>query len=484
VDNTSLGEQLEAFAALLELAGANPYQARAYRRAADLIQTTPADVAELVREGRVRDLRGIGAGIESKLRELVETGAIEELEELRRSEAERLTTAIARGRKRRRPRRLLLNRALALAEALARPLEAEVAGATRRRAELADELVLVRAAEDPAPVLAAFAAHPHVLSVLERGERRAVGVSLEGIPVELRVPPPARFGTELVEATGHPDWVAAQGPLAVAPDEAGALGREPPPPELREPWSPEPPPDLLQLEAIRGDLHVHSTWSDGKATIEEMALAAREHGYEYVAICDHTRNVRVVPGLDADDLRRQGEEIAALNERLAPFRILRGSECDILPDGSLDLPDDVLAELDWVQISLHAGQRAEPEAITNRVVEAMRRAGSLPGASCLSHPKGRILNHRPENAVDLERVFEVALETGVAVEVNGLPDRLDLAGEHVRGAMEAGVAVVCSTDAHSTRGLGNMQLAVWTARRGGATNAAVLNTRPLGELRK
>ena len=129
-------------------------------------------------------------------------------------------------------------------------------------------------------------------------------------------------------------------------------------------------------------------------------MAARALGYEYLAICDHTRNVRVVPGLDADDVRRQAEEIAAANERLAPFRILRGSECDILPDGSLDLPDDVLAELDWVQISLHAGQRwRRASALTERVLEAMRH----PAASCLSHPKGRILNHRPENALDLER---------------------------------------------------------------------------------
>ena len=210
-----------------------------------------------------------------------------------------------------------------------------------------------------------------------------------------------------------------------------------------------------------------------------MGRAAHALGYEYLAICDHTRNVRVVPGLDADDVRRQAEEIAAANEVLAPFRILRGIECDILPDGSLDLPDDVLAELDWVQISLHAGQRAPREAIT----DARRRgACATRAASCLSHPKGRILNHRPENALDLERVFEVALETGVAVEVNGLPDRLDLRGEHVREALAAGVPIVCSTDAHSVRGLGNMALSVATARRGGAPRGAVLNTRPLDEL--
>ena len=251
-----------------------------------------------------------------------------------------------------------------------------------------------------------------------------------------------------------------------------------PPPELRELDAPPTPPDLLELADVRGDLHVHTTASDGKATVEEMGRAAQELGYEYLAICDHTRNVQVVPGLDADDIRRQAEEIAAANEVLAPFRVLRGSECDILPDGSLDLPDDVLAELEWVQISLHAGQRAPRGAITDRVVEAMQH----PAASCLSHPKGRILNHRPENALDLDRVFEVALETGVAVEVNGLPDRLDLSGVRVREALAAGVPIVCSTDAHSVRGLGNMALSVATARRGGAPRGSVLNTLSLEEL--
>src|SRR5256885_3803250 len=193
---------------------------------------------------------------------------------------------------------------------------------------------------------------------------------------------------------------------------------------------------------------MHTTWSDGRASVEEMGRAARDLGYEYVAICDHTTNVRVVPGLDADGLCRQGEEIAAANEALAPFRVLRGAECDIRRDGSLDLPDDVLAELDWVQLSLHAGQREDPERLTSKVVEAMRH----PAVCCLSHPKGRIINHRPPNALQLERVLEVALEEGVALETNGLPDRLGLRDPEGRRAGEAGVARVCSTDAHSVPG--------------------------------
>jgi DNA polymerase (family X) len=209
-----------------------------------------------------------------------------------------------------------------------------------------------------------------------------------------------------------------------------------------------------------------------------MGQAARDLGYEYLAICDHTRSVRVVPGLDADDVRRQGEEIAEANNRLAPFRVLRGIECDILADGTLDLPDAVLADLEWVQASVHAGQRQSREQLTRRTVEAMRH----PAVRAISHPQGRIIGHRPPNAVDLERVFEVAVETGTALEVNGLPDRLDLAGERVREAIAAGVRIVASTDAHSVRGLSNMRFAVGTARRGWATAGDVVNTLPLEEL--
>jgi DNA polymerase (family 10) len=209
-----------------------------------------------------------------------------------------------------------------------------------------------------------------------------------------------------------------------------------------------------------------------------MGRAALERGYEYIAICDHTPAVGAVRGLSPDDVRRQAEEIEAANEALAPFRVLRGIECDILPDGRLDLPDDVLAELDWVQASVHGGQRMPRAQMTRRVEEALRN----PYVRCLSHPKGRYINRRPENELDLERTFAVALEMDVAIEVNGLPDRLDLSGEHTREALRAGVKIVCSTDSHSIRGLSNMPFSVATARRGWATAADVLNTRPWDEI--
>jgi DNA polymerase (family X) len=531
-DNASIAERLEAFAALLDLAGASNYSVRAYRRAAELIRSTPARVAELVREGRARELRGIGPGIEARLVELIETGDIAELRELEREVAPELVAVgrllglsakrsvelgralgaetgtelreairadrlrevpgvgpkteaklvAALARERPLPQRgLTLNRAWALAEAIAEPLGGVVAGDPRRYRDLCERFAVVCSSEHARPVLDRFAALAPIVVVVERGPHSAVGVTVEGVPVELVVAQRARLGTELLRGTGSDAYVSALEPLPDGPDEEavyGALGVPFCPPELREePFRGEPPP-LVRLESVRGDLHVHTTWSDGKASVLEMGEAARALGYAYLAICDHTRAVRVVPGLDADDVRRQGEEIAAANEQLAPFRILRGAECDILHDGSLDLPDDVLAELEWVQASVHAGQRQSREQLTRRMTEAARH----PAVTCISHPQGRILNHRPPNLVDLEALFEVCRETGTAVETNGLPDRLDLSGDLVRKAVAAGVAVVASTDAHSTRGLANMRLAVATARRGWARATDVLNTQPLDVL--
>ena len=529
-DNQAVADALERYASLLDLAGSSYYVVRAYRRAAELIRPLPTSVAELVRTGRVRELRGIGPGLEARLRELVETGEIAHARELEsevepelvglarflglspkravevgralnaRTAAElreavesgrlqdvpgmgpktaaKLREALEREAEPRARRGLTLNRARDLVETLAAQLEGVAAGDPRRWADVSNHFAVVSASSH---ALDRFAELPQIVSVVERGAGRAVGVTVEGVPVELVVPEPSRFGTELVRATGSRAFVDSLGPLPDAADEEALfarLGLAFVPPELREGPYAAPPPALIELVQIRGDLHVHSTWSDGKASVLEMGEAALERGYDYIAICDHTRNVRVVPGLDADDVRRQGEEIARANDRLAPFRVLRGIECDILPDGTLDLPDDVLAELEWVQASVHAGQRATKDAMTKRVIEALRH----PSVSCLSHPKGRIINHRPENALDLERAFEVALEEGKAVEVNGLPDRLDLRDVHVRLAVESGVPIVCSTDAHSTRGLGNMQLAVATARRGSATAADVVNTHALAEL--
>ncbi|HST15200.1 MAG TPA: PHP domain-containing protein [Gaiellaceae bacterium] len=531
-DNATLAERLEALASLLDLSGASFYSVRAYRRAAELIRSTPADVALLVRSGRVRELAGIGGSIEAKLHELVETGRLAELDELEAtvrpelvglarlvglspqrlmqigttlgvSNADELREAAAAQRLRQLPgigpateakilaalerprleprRGLTLNRALELTETIAERLGGIAAGDARRFCDLSHELAVVVASDDADAVVARFGELPEIVSIAERDARRALGVTVDGVPVELVVAQADELGTALIRATGSAAYVAALGELPPAADEPGvyeALGAAFLPPELREAPYAGPSPALVERAAIRGDLHVHTTWSDGRNSVLEMAEAAIALGYEYLAICDHTRSVRVVPGLDADDVRRQGEEIAAANAQLMPFRILRGIECDILNDGSLDLPDDVLGELDWVQASVHAGQRQSRDQLTQRTLAAIEH----PEVRSISHPQGRILNHRPPNAVDLDAVYEACLATGTAVETNGLPDRIDLSAAHVREAVRAGVAITCSTDAHSVRGLQNMRLAVATARRGWCTAADVLNTRPLDEV--
>jgi DNA polymerase (family 10) len=421
------------------------------------VRTLP-ELRAAAEEGRLREVPGVGAETERKL-----------------------LAALAREVHAAAPRPLLLNRSRPLVQSIAEALAGVAAGDPRRWVDASERLAVVCSARRARPVVERFAGLPQIVAVVEREPRRALGVTVEGVPVQLVVAEPERFGTELVRATGSAEYVAALEPLPDATDEEGvyrALGIPFLPPELREaPFRGEPPP-LVELTEIRGDLHCHTTWSDGKASVLEMGVAARERGYEYLAICDHTVSVGAVPGLDADGVRRQGEEIAAASERLAPFRLLRGTECDIRRDGSLDLPDDVLAELDWVQASVHGGQRGSREELTKRVLTAL----DSPYVSCLSHPTGRLINHRPPNAVDLEAVFARLAEQGRAVEVNGLPDRLDLRDEHVRLAREAGVPIVVNTDGHSVRGLGNMRLAVATARRGLAGPDDVLNTQPLGEV--
>jgi DNA polymerase (family 10) len=531
--NAALADRLDSFAALLELADAQYHAVRAYRRAAEVIRSTPAPVAELVRGGRARELRGIGPGIEARLRELVETGDIQELVELERElspeliglgrllgigakrgveigralgistlddfraaaeegrlkevpgigphREQKLLGALRASERPRPPRGLLLNRAWNVSEAIAAPFGAEIAGDPRRFKDSSERLAVVACADGPKPLLDEFERLPQIVTVLDRADDRSTGVTVEGIPVEFVVAPRQRFGTALIRATGSDAYVTALEPLPDGRDEPAVyreLGIPFCPPELREQPFRDEPPNLVTLSDIRGDLHCHTTWSDGRESVYEMGLAAKELGYEYLAICDHSPAVGAVPGLNADAVRRQAEEIAAANERLAPFRVLAGIECDILPGGELDLPEDLLAELDWVQASVHGGQRGTRDQLTKRSVSALES----PYVSALSHPTGRYIGRRPPNAVDIDAVLEVAKKYGKAIETNGLPDRLDLRDEHVRLAIEAGVPIVCNTDAHSIRGLSNMRNAVATARRGWATAADVLNTRPLAEI--
>ena len=430
--NARVAATLDEYAALLELAGADSFKARAYRRAATVIRELPLPVEDLVRTGRVRELRGIGAGVESLLVELFQAGSIARLDELRRQTSpelaafgrrlgigarlgSRIASALAidtveefraaarEGRLRevkgvgpqtearilaaleqdtRTPARpVLLNRARTLTDRIAEELRGIGAGDARRWRATVERLAVVVPTTRPGGIRKRFAELPEIVTLLEPD----LGLTVEGTAIELVVTKPSELGTALIRATGAPDYVSSLEPLPRGRDERsvyGLLGLPYLPPELRELPAPSDVPKLVELNQIRGDLHCHTTWSDGRSSVVQMAAAARDRGYDYVAICDHTSGLRVVPGLDADGLRRQAAEIEAANVLLHPFRVLRGTECDIRPNGELDLPDDVIAELDWVQVSLHAGQRAPRAELTARVLHAMQHPPLRP----VEHP--------------------------------------------------------------------------------------------------
>jgi DNA polymerase (family 10) len=231
---------------------------------------------------------------------------------------------------------------------------------------------------------------------------------------------------------------------------------------------------------LRGDLHTHSTWTDGRASIEEMARSAHAAGLEYFAVTDHSQRLAMVHGLDPARLREQWLDIEAVRARVPDITILRGIEVDILEDGSLDLPDDVLADLDWVVASVHSKLDQEPAAMTQRLLRAMRN----PNVDVIGHPTGRVIGQREASLFDLGEVLRVASEEGCALEVNSQPERLDLTDIACMSAKHAGAKLVVSSDAHSRRGFGLLEYGVSQARRGWLEPADVLNTGPLATLRQ
>ncbi|HEX5503246.1 MAG TPA: helix-hairpin-helix domain-containing protein [Thermomicrobiales bacterium] len=547
--NGEIAALLREFADLLELRGESPFRTRAYRHAADQLGAldrpaaalSPADlqaiegvgkgiaatVAEIAARGsfgaldelragtpasvmRFTDIPGVGVKTAARLYETLGVATLADLE--RAAAAGRIRAAQGLG-----PRvektvteglaqlaagagRHSIGVAWPLGALLAELLGAAagcpvaLAGSTRRLRESVGDLDLLAASAEPARVLAAFAALPPVVRVLERGEDALAAELDRGLVARLTVVAPGRFGTELVRRTGsaaHLDALRALAggdPFAAphATEEAfyTALGLPPIPPELREGRGEVAAaragalPALLALDDLRGDLHAHSVWSDGAATIEEMARAAIARGYAYLSVSDHTKSLGVANGLDAARLREQWREIARLNAELAPFRLLKSAEVEILRDGALDLPNAVLAELDVVVASLHTGLRGDRETVTGRLVRAIRN----PHVDIIAHPSGRIVGGRAGADYDWETVYREAAATGTVLEINGSTERLDLSDEHARAARERGVLLAIDSDAHQTGGLATIFFGVATARRAWTTAADVLNTRPLGDL--
>ena len=239
-------------------------------------------------------------------------------------------------------------------------------------------------------------------------------------------------------------------------------------------------PKLLELTDLVGDLHMHTTESDGKANLREMAVAAKQRGLSYIAITDHSPRVSMARGLNAERLRKQWREIDQLNREFDDFLVLKGIECDILEKGGMDLPDDVLAEADWVVASVHYGQQQSREQITDRILGALEN----PHVAIVAHPTGRLIGRREPYAVDLEQVFATAARRGKMLEINANPARLDLDDIACAAAKRHGVPIVISSDAHSTDGLDVLRYGVMQARRGGLTASDVANTRPWAKIKK
>jgi len=386
--------------------------------------------------------------------------------------------------------------------------ELEFAGSYRRGKDTVGDLDILAVAKDAAQAMDRFGRFPGVAQVLARGDTKMSVRLGTGFQVDLRVVAAESFGAALQYFTGSKAHNVALRGMAKARglkineygvfrDEVQIAGRTEKevygtvdlpviPPELREArqefdWAAAGKlPKLIELDDIRGDLHVHSTWTDGLATIEEMAGAAKNLGLKYIAVTDHSKRVAMAGGLDAGRLRRQWADIDKLNEHLAGFTILKGIEVDILEGGGLDLADDVLAEADWVVASVHYGQSQPRERITRRVVEALEN----PHVWAIAHPTGRLINRRNAYEIDLDTVLKAARDHGKLMELNAHPSRLDLDDVACAAAKNYGVPIIIATDAHSINGLDAMRFGVLQARRGGLTKDDVANTRTWAQLKK
>jgi len=566
VHNEDVAAIFDEIADLLEIRGENPFRIRAYRNAARVIRDHSENLAVLVEQGAdLTGLPGIGADLAGKIEEIVRTGKLAALEELRRgipagllqmlqlpglgpkkvkalhdrlgiSSLAELQRAAEQGRIRELPgfgakseekilegiraradttRRFLRSVAVSYAEALVEYLRASagvrrvtVAGSYRRGRETVGDLDILAIATRQSGIMDRFVGYDEVVEVLSKGTTRSSVILRSGIQVDLRVVPAKSYGAALHYFTGskaHNIAVRRLGQKAGLKineygvfrkdryiggrneeDVFGAVGLPYIEPELREDRGEIEAaregrlPRLITLGDVRGDLHMHSTATDGHHSIAEMAAAARARGYRYIAITDHSQRLTVAHGLDPRRLRRQMEEIDRLNERLSGIRVLKGIEVDILEDGSLDLPDDVLRDLDVVIGAVHSHFNLPRDKQTERILRAMDH----PSFCILAHPTGRLLSSRQGYDVDMERILEHAAQRGCFLELNAHPERLDLNDIHCQKARELGVKISIGTDAHAVNDLDFMKYGISQARRGWLEAGDVINTRSLTELRK
>jgi DNA polymerase (family 10) len=471
------------------------------KRARRLYDELGVDSLEKLRDaaeaGQIRGLRGFGPKVEEQLKQTLvdheETGGPAP--------------------------RIILSRAIPIAEQIVGALRAhpasdqvEVAGSLRRRADSVKDLDIIATASDPKALAATLGDMDLVESVQSSGDAGARVTLHTGMKVDLKVVEPDQFGNVLQHFTGSKahnvalrESVVRRGlhvsEYGILDDATGEtvrcateeevyerLGLAWIPPELREgrgeleaalPGGPGLP-SLVTLGDVKGDMHMHTTASDGRQTAEEMAVAARERGLEYIAITDHSASHGFGNDVSPDELARRIEEIRALNERVEGIEILIGTESNIHTDGSLDYPDELLAQLDWVIASVHTSFRMSAQEMTDRMVAAMEH----PLTDAIGHPTGRKIEQRQPYALDMDRVIEAAVRTGTMLEINAAPDRRDLNEIHAREAARAGVPILVDSDAHSARNLRLLEFGIDTARRAWLEPADVANTRPWPEFAK
>jgi DNA polymerase (family 10) len=478
----------ESVLAMLRVPGLGPKRAAALYH--ELGVATLDDLRKACESHRVRELKGFGEKTEAAILAGLDI-AVQAQERVYWADADQIAQAL-RGH-------------LSTCGAIR---EMETAGSYRRGKDTVGDLDILAVAKDAAKAMDCFAAFPSVAEQLARGDTK-MSVRLQSkLQVDLRVVPAESFGAALQYFTGSKAHNVVLRGMAksrglkineygVFRGEKQIAGRTEEevyatvdlpwiPPELREArsefdWAAEGRlPTLIEPDDIRGDLHAHSTWSDGTATIEEMVEAARKRGRKYLAITDHSKRATIANGLTADRLLEEWEEIDRLNKRLKGFTVLKGVEVDILEAGGLDLPDEVLARADWVVASVHYGQNQSRERITARIVGALEN----PHVAAIAHPTGRLLNRRNAYEVDLDAVLKAARENGKMLELNAHPMRLDLDDVACAAAKAHGIPIVISTDAHNVSGLDAMRYGVLQARRGGLTAEDVANTHTWPQMKK
>jgi DNA polymerase (family 10) len=471
---------------LLRIPGLGPKRVRTLWQELDL--NTVEQLLRAAKDGRIRGLHGFGPKTEEKILASAQTY-------LSGPRRHKLSVAAQYG-----------EQIAAYLRAVAGVVRVEIAGSFRRMRETVGDLDVLVTARADSPVMERFTRYEDVREVVASGPARGTVMLTSGMQVDLRVVPETSFGAALLYFTGSKAHNIAlrriaqekglklneyglfrdKEPVAGKTEESvyKALGLPWIPPELREDHGEIEAaragrlPHLVTLEDLRGDLHMHSIASDGHASIEDMARAAREHGLEYCAITDHSRRLTVAHGLDSERLAKQIAEIARINKRQPGITILSGIEVDILEDGTLDLPDSVLARLDIVIAAVHSKFDLSRKRQTERVLKALDN----PHVRILAHPTGRLIGEREPYDVDMQRIIRKAKAAQVALEVNAHPQRLDLLDTYCRMAKEEGVLVAINSDAHSTLEFESLRFGVGQARRGWLEKQDVLNARRLSEL--